>query len=763
MLRAHVRGNASMRKDTAMQFHPSRRILFAVLLGAICSGAAMAGEQKPKRPSRSAGGDFVALFDGKTLAGWHAVPKESASDWTVRDGAIVGYGSAKRLSYLVWKDEHLTDFELELRYRLPGKGNTGVEIRCQPDRTGKRPFEGYHADLGHVGIGPHILGAWDFHFARRKEHPCPRGTRLVIDEDGKPHSSTIRGAFTVAQVRPHQWNDVRIIARGNHFQFFINGKPAAEFTDNAKRGRLDHGAIGLQIHDKGMHVEFKDIRLKRLTPAPQSEERIRVGLRKQLMVDDSVIAAKENVTRELGKVKKCGIVLKPSLPTDFIPPVGRRGSRGYDAALKSGKKPDGSRVALDFGFFTTVLWNEKDRKFQMWYMPWRMAGVGYAESKDGIHWAKPLVGKGGKDNIVHLSQSFSCSIDPTVPWGHPEKYKAAFDSNLDRVCQPCLAYSADGIHWSDYNDGKPVTGRAADFFCQILWDGLMKKYRLMCRTDMGGTGGAKEYRSARIMVHDEGNDLRKHPTAWKTIADRIVVDDPKKEKNPWGNPRLQFNWMTCWIYEGVYFAPMNVYTMDESNFFEGFDYQRRHEKDVLDFYIGTSRDGVNFDKSWIYARKPLVPRGPAGSFDKDGVFPPSQFVTRKDEHWIYYGGAAERHYSIGRDMRIGLAKLRLDGFICLQAKDKPAAVVTKPFELEGGRLEVNVDARAGRIQVEILNEDGKALLGLSGKDAAEYQAVDDLRLRPAWQNGKDLSALKGKVVRIRFRLRNARLYAFQIQ
>jgi len=41
--------------------------------------------------------------------------------------------------------------------------------------------------------------------------------------------------------------------------------------------------------------------------------------------------------------------------------------------------------------------------------------------------------------------------------------------------------------------------------------------------------------------------------------------------------------------------------------------------------------------------------------------------------------------------------------------------------------------------------------------------VDKLRLKPAWKDDKDLSALKGKVVRIRFRLSNARLYAFQIQ
>lgn len=520
---------------------------------------------------------------------------------------------------------------------------------------------------------------------------------------------------------------------------------------------------------KAIHFVENGKTVKKLPVAPATppvrgnttkESVMSIGLQKQLLVDDYVIAEKRNVTRELGAVKKCGIVLEPSLETDFIPPPGKRGEGDYERHLGSGKKPDGSRVALDFGFYTTVLWNEKEKKFQMWYMPWRMAGVGYAESKDGINWTKPLVSEDGKSNIVHPSQSFSCSIDPTLPWGHLEKYKAAFDSNLDRVCQPCLAYSADGIHWKDYNGGKPVTHRAADTFCQIFWDHLIKKYRLLCRTDMAAQGGTKEYRSTRIMVHDKGNDLTNHPTAWKTVADKIVVDDPKNEKNPWGNPRLQFNWLTTWIYEGVYFGLMNVYTMDESAFFEGFDYETRHEKDVIDIYIGTSRDGMNFDKNWIYARKPFVPRGPAGSFDKDCVFPPSVLLTHSDEHWIYYGAASERHYSIGRDMRIGLAKLRLDGFIYLAAKDKPGVVVTKSFKLEGDRLAVNVDAKGGWVQIELLDETGTGIPGFSGDSAKKHAKVDELRLAPQWKSGGNLSGLKGKTVKLRFTLQNAKLYAF---
>lgn len=217
---------------------------------------------EPDRNSAPREDKFVSLFDGRSLNGWKSVPAGSDSDWSVQNGSIVGTGSANRLVYLVWKDRELQDFELRLRYRLIGKGNTGIEIRSQKDVTGKRPFEGYHADLGHVGIGPHILGAWDFHFARRKEYPCPRGTRLIINSDGSTKTEQIEGALTAEDVRQDDWNDVRIVARGNQFHFYVNHKPASEFTDNSAVGRLDRGAIGLQIHDKGMRVEFKDIRLR---------------------------------------------------------------------------------------------------------------------------------------------------------------------------------------------------------------------------------------------------------------------------------------------------------------------------------------------------------------------------------------------------------------------------------------------------------------------------------------------------------------------
>jgi len=205
---------------------------------------------------------FVSIFDGKTLDGWEAMPAEIAPAWMVRDGVIVGDGD-KGIGYLTYENKDIADLELKLSYRFPGKGNSGVSIRACEDETGKRHFKSYHADLGHVGIGDNILGAWDFHTPGRKEHECRRGHRLVIDEDDNPAVSKIENAVTLEDIDKGGWNTVHVIVKGNNFKFFINGKLSSEFTEHLpSERRLHRGMLQLQIHDPGMIVHFKDIRLK---------------------------------------------------------------------------------------------------------------------------------------------------------------------------------------------------------------------------------------------------------------------------------------------------------------------------------------------------------------------------------------------------------------------------------------------------------------------------------------------------------------------
>ena len=206
---------------------------------------------------------FISIFDGKTLKSWEAMPAKTASAWTVQDGMIVGNGDKGR-GYLTYSpNKNVANLELKFSYRFPGKGNSGVSIRAIVDKTGKRDFQSYHADLGHLGIGKNVMGAWDFHTPGRKEHRCFRGDQLVIGEDDKPTITAIKDALTAADIRKGDWNSVHIIAKGNNFKLFINGKLSSEFTEHLPEAkRLKKGMIQFQLHDPGMIVHFKDLRLK---------------------------------------------------------------------------------------------------------------------------------------------------------------------------------------------------------------------------------------------------------------------------------------------------------------------------------------------------------------------------------------------------------------------------------------------------------------------------------------------------------------------
>ena len=75
---------------------------------------------------------------------------------------------------------------------------------------------------------------------------------------------------------------------------------------------------------------------------------------------------------------------------------------------------------------------------------------------------------------------------------------------------------------------------------------------------------------------------------------------------------------------------------------------------------------------------------------------------------------------------------------------------------------MNVDAREGTVSVEVLDSSGQPIPDFRRDDAVTIQDVDDLQVQPRWDGRADLTGLVGRAVRLRFYLRNAKLYAFQI-
>ena len=100
-----------------------------------------------------------------------------------------------------------------------------------------------------------------------------------------------------------------------------------------------------------------------------------------------------------------------------------------------------------------------------------------------------------------------------------------------------------------------------------------------------------------------------------------------------------------------------------------------------------------------------------------------------------------------------VASLSLAASSARAASAKEGIIITKPFTLEGDTLEVNVDAKSGWVKVELLDAAGDVI---SGKTTTH---VDELRLTPKLK----LQKHKGKTVKLKFTLQNAKVYAFQVK
>lgn len=455
-----------------------------------------------------------------------------------------------------------------------------------------------------------------------------------------------------------------------------------------------------------------------------ANDEVRVGLSKQLFVDDQIVAESDGVERRLGRVTKA-----------------------------NGGKP----IFTDGHLYGTVL--HDDGRFKLWHRKSDNTGYGYAESQDGIRFESK-----GELTGINFAGDINLAVEPSRARATS---KIKFIGGYDAPGMAAgIATSVDGLKWTPLNNGRPVTFRAADCHNQILWDPIAKTYRLLTRTDFGVGGGplahtvAKnfEVRGTRGMTNP---NIHTDPTKWE-----IVRQWHFDREGPTEYLRRQVYSMTVWIHEGVYFGLMSIYE-HPGDVREGLetDKVKRHERDVMTFYIATSRDADNWDLTWVYAGQPIIPRGPDGAFDKDMVFPSSTIVTHDDKHWLYYHGSNERHGTaelkppvwFERDKAIGLATLPLNRFVSLHADERTGTVTTKAFRLAGKKLQLNASA-IGMIAVDVLDAGSRPIVGYT----AEYEGVDGLRLEPRWTQHDDLSQLRGKMIRLRFRLKNADLYAFQI-
>ena len=419
--------------------------------------------------------------------------------------------------------------------------------------------------------------------------------------------------------------------------------------------------------------------------------------------------------------------------------------------------------------YGTVWRDAETGKFRMWYLGLgnmgvtpmgrkndsKWAGLGfdpanllysicYATSADGVFWERPNLGlveyEGSRDNNLVLLNAGAANVikDPRDP-DRSRLYKSLFyesrdpDGTSNEGDGVSVAFSPDGLRWSKH-PGNPVITRASDSHTLLGWDELHRQYVAYCRPSV------HEGNMTRRIGRSVSDDF----VHWTDPAEVLVPD----QQDP---PGLQFYNMPVFKYEDLYIGQLAAYhTCPEEPHIRFYG--------TIDIQLAASRDGIRWER--VGDRKPFIPNGPPGSIDSGEVYAANAPVRVGDELWFYYSPCAVEHGPTGRSGPICLAKLRLDGFVSVDAGEDTGTLVTQPFACEGDSLEINAQARGGLAAVAVLDRQGTQVPGFGKTDCAIFDS-DSVRHTVTWRQAA-LGSLKGKVIRLKFYLRNARLYSFRL-
>jgi hypothetical protein len=204
------------------------------------------------------------LFNGKDLTGWNGNP----AFWSVQDGTITGKTTKENPTrgntFLIYTNGDVSDFELTLSYKIVG-GNSGIQYRSKVTDPKNWVVGGYQGDFEAGKTFSGIL-----YEERGRGILAERGQKTVIkDADGK-HKVEVVGSLgksdeIQAKIKNEDWNDYRIVAKGNHLQHFINGTQTVDVVDEQASKAAKSGILALQLHaGPPMTVQFKNIRIKSL-------------------------------------------------------------------------------------------------------------------------------------------------------------------------------------------------------------------------------------------------------------------------------------------------------------------------------------------------------------------------------------------------------------------------------------------------------------------------------------------------------------------
>ncbi len=223
---------------------------------------------------------FKRIFDGKSLNGWTGDTKY----WRVENGNIVGEITPETLlktnSFLTWQGGEPADFELRAEFNITEKGNSGINYRSIVFPDVPNALKGYQADID----GANRYTGQNYE-ERGRTTLAYRGQITEINSQAKPmtqeevRAKVQKNAWTELKVtgslgenealkvkiKAEDWNEIRLIVKGNRLQHYVNGILMSDVIDYDTMNGKSKGLLGVQVHvGPPMKVQYRNIRIKNL-------------------------------------------------------------------------------------------------------------------------------------------------------------------------------------------------------------------------------------------------------------------------------------------------------------------------------------------------------------------------------------------------------------------------------------------------------------------------------------------------------------------
>lgn len=488
------------------------------------------------------------------------------------------------------------------------------------------------------------------------------------------------------------------------------------------------------------------------TPEP-----LPLGDRRELFVDDLVIGSLEGLRRVWHQPTPQEIAIEHDSPWEGT-------GSGYHSVIE-----DGGRYRMYYRGGELVL-DGKNARFDH-------GVVCMAESDDGIVWRKPAIGlvafAGSKANNIILNDGSlpgaPIPIDPTHIGGvivddrpgvdPDERYKAFLGVSGERSLM--LIGSADGVRFRLLSPQPVLAGGQFDSQNVIMYDSVAGLYRGYCR-GWSGDGLPGSVRGIRTATSPDarrwsGFQPLEYTDPTLLAATHLYTNAVKPYARA---PHLLIGLPVRYVEQVWDDSLRALPEVDERR--RRSDATERYGTAITETLFMSSRDGVRFtvhdeaflrpglerDGTWLYGQNyPAYQLVETRSSLDPGINELSLYAVER--YWHGRGSVLRRH------------TLRLDGFASLHAGRAGGELVTPPLVFSGNRLTLNLStAAAGTVRVAIEQPDGGPIAGFSTDDAVPLYGDGHAKV-VSWKAGPDCGRLAGRPVRIRFRLKEADLYAIQ--